>query len=224
MLNLEKYAYPLIPRKEVNGVRHYAVMQGQEEVLLPSVTTILSSTKQSESLDAWKDRVGEIKAEKIKEESSRLGSEMHLNLENYIFGRPVQGSYLSRVMSGQIIKYAFPRINEIWGSEVALYYPGLYAGTTDLVGLHNNEPAIMDFKSTNTEKDVEWIEDYFLQLAAYAMAHNELYGTTIRRGVIMMCSRAGKYQEFIIEGQVFDRYLSLWHDRLSTYYNIHSQQ
>ena len=109
-------------------------------------------------------------------------------------------------------------VNEIWGVEVPLYYPGLYAGTTDCVGVHLNEDAIMDHKQTNKPKKREWIEDYFLQLAAYANAHNELFGTKIRKGVILMCSKDNEYQEFVVEGNEFDIYSNLWFHRLELYY------
>ena len=101
---------------------------------------------------------------------------------------------------------------------VTLYYPGLYAGQTDLVGLHQNELAIIDFKQTNKPKRREWIEDYCLQLAAYTMAHNYVYKTGISKGVIMMCSKDNFYQEFVIQGLEMKKYMHQWLKRIDEYY------
>jgi genome maintenance exonuclease 1 len=76
----------------------------------------------------------------------------------------------------------------------------------------------MDHKQTNRLKKREWIEDYLVQLAAYAAAHNEVHGTNIRKGVIFMCSADNVYQEFIIEGAEFDSYTYKWFDRVEKYY------
>jgi genome maintenance exonuclease 1 len=121
-------------------------------------------------------------------------------------------------MARSIIDQGLSKCNEFWGTEVSLYFPKIYAGTTDLVGLHEGSEAIMDHKQTNKPKKREWIEDYFVQLAAYANAHNEVYGTKIRKGVIFMCSAANEYQEFILEGADFDTYTDKWFNRVEQYY------
>ena len=107
---------------------------------------------------------------------------------------------------------------EIWGSEVPLYVPNIYAGTTDLVGVYKGNPCIMDFKQTNKPKKLEWVEDYFLQLTAYAIAHNEVHGTDIREGHIFMCSRAGEYQQFDLWPDEFDEWEQEWWNRCTQYY------
>jgi genome maintenance exonuclease 1 len=106
-------------------------------------------------------------------------------------------------MAQTIISNGLSKCNEFWGTEISLFYPKIYAGTTDLVGIHDGSEAIMDHKQTNKPKKREWIEDYFIQLAAYAAAHNEVYKTKIRKGVIFMCSADNQYQEFILEGADF---------------------
>jgi genome maintenance exonuclease 1 len=121
-------------------------------------------------------------------------------------------------MAKTIIDKGLSNCQEFWGTEVSLYFPEVYAGTTDLVGVHDNSEAIMDHKQTNKPKKREWIDDYFLQLAAYALAHNEVWGTNIRKGVIFMCSADNNYQEFIVEGKEFDKYVDLWYSRLDQYY------
>jgi genome maintenance exonuclease 1 len=121
-------------------------------------------------------------------------------------------------MAHTIISKGLSNCPEFWGTEVSLYFPKIYAGTTDLVGLHNSDEAILDFKQTNKPKKREWIEDYFLQLTAYANAHNEVYGTKIRKGVILMCSADNQYQEFIVEGNEFDEWSDRWWKRVEEYY------
>ena len=86
-------------------------------------------------------------------------------------------------------------MEEIWGSEITLYYPGLYAGATDLCGIYEGRESIIDFKQSNKPKRREWIEDYFVQLAAYAMAHNHVYDTKIQSGVILMSLKITIFRE-----------------------------
>ena len=111
-----------------------------------------------------------------------------------------------------------PNVTEIWGLETSLYFPGLYAGTTDCVGMWQGRPAIIDFKQTNKPKKEEWIEDYYLQLAAYATAHNEVYGTSIDQGVVLMCSGDLQGQTFVLGNNRFAEYSDKWWDRVEQYY------
>lgn len=195
---------------------------------VPSVTTILDATKPEEkkkALQEWRKRVGEEKAKQITTEAAGRGTRMHKWLENHVktgdAGKPGSNPYSiqSHNMAKTIIEKGLSKCQEYWGTEVSLYFPEVYAGTTDLVGVHDNSDAIMDHKQTNKPKKREWIEDYFIQLAAYANAHNEVYGTKIRKGVIFMCSADNQYQEFIIEGIEFDQWTERWFKRLEQYYS-----
>lgn len=195
---------------------------------VPSVTTVLEATKPEEkkkALQEWRKRVGEEKAKQITTEAAGRGTRMHKWLENHIktgdAGQPGSNPYSKQSfdMAQEIITRGLVNCQEYWGTEVSLYFPEVYAGTTDLVGVHDNSDAIMDHKQTNKPKKREWIEDYFLQLAAYANAHNEVYGTKIRKGVVFMCSADNQYQEFIIEGIEFDKYSEAWFKRLEQYYS-----
>jgi genome maintenance exonuclease 1 len=212
----EKFKYQPLERVTTEHGRRYIVGESRA---LPSVTTILSKTKDLTHILEWQARVGKEESEKIKNEASSLGNGMHKNLENYILGQEMSGSVMSKILAKVIIKEAFPRINEIWGSEVMLYSAGLYAGTTDLVGIHDNTHAVMDFKNSLRDKKREWIDEYFMQLAAYALAHNEMYGTDISKGVVMIATRDAKYQEFIIEGSEFEKYSKMWAETLLKYYD-----
>ena len=217
----EKYQYERLKRVEVDGKRRYAAPGGAP---VASVTTILSNTKDQSHLIAWRKRVGEQKAQEITTEAAGVGTRMHKYLEDYIeFGEwPTAGSNpyakQAHMMATKIKVHAMDDIDEIWGSEVPLYVPNIYAGTTDLVGVYKGNPCIMDFKQTNKPKKLEWVEDYFLQLTAYAIAHNEVHGTDIREGHIFMCSRAGEYQQFDLWPDEFDEWEQEWWKRVYQYY------
>lgn len=219
-----KYNYVKINRIDTPEGRRYATPDGEK---LPSVTTILDATKSEESkkaLNEWRKRMGPVKAQQITTEAAGRGTRMHKWIEDYIktgeLGVPGSNPYSqqSHKMADSIIRQGLVNCNEYWGTEVPLYFPKVYAGTTDLVGVHNNEPAIMDHKQSNKLKKREWIDDYFVQLAAYATAHNEVHGTNIRKGVIFMCTADNVYQEFIIEGNEFDSWVDKWFKRVEQYY------
>jgi len=224
MYNPNKFKYEAIKRIDTPEGRRYATPDGEK---LPSVTTILDATKSEESKQAlanWRKRVGPQKAQEITTEAAGRGTRMHKWLENYIktgvTGEPGSNPYSiqSHSMAHSIITQGLSKCNEYWGTEVPLYYPKVYAGTTDLCGVHDGSDAIMDHKQTNKPKKREWIDDYFVQLTAYANAHNEVHGTKIRKGVIFMCDPNSLYQEFIIEGAEFDRYSDMWFKRVEQYY------
>jgi genome maintenance exonuclease 1 len=224
MYNPTKFNYVPMSRVEIDGKRKYATPDGEK---LPSVTTILDATKSEESKQAlqnWRNRVGHQKAKEITTEAAGRGTRMHKWLEDYIktgvLNEPGSNPYSiqSHKMAQNIIYQGLSKCNEYWGTEVPLYYPKIYAGTTDLVGIHDGDETIMDFKQSNKEKRREWIDDYFVQLAAYINAHNEVHGTKIRKGVIFMCTPDCTYQEFIIEGTEFQKYTDMWWKRVEEYY------
>ena len=223
-LLIEKYNYVPINRESVAGKRLYATPDGSK---VPSVTTILDKTKPEESriaLANWRKAVGEHKAQQITTEAANRGTRMHKYLEDYVKGETLRESVTnpyaqqSLDMARIVIEKGFPKINQVWGVEVPLYFPGLYAGTTDCCGVHDGDEAILDYKQTNKPKKREYIDDYFIQLTAYATAHNEVHGTNIRKGVILMCSKDYEYQEFILEPRDFDYWQSRWFDRVEQYY------
>ena len=195
-----KYKYMSGQRYEHHGSRTYDFGGGR----LPSVTTVLGKTKDQSFLTAWKNKIGHEKAESIKNYSSKRGTSMHKFLEDHITGigyddlSPIGQE--ARPMANKIIEVGFTPIEEYYGSEVTMHYPGLYAGATDLVCLHNGMETIVDFKQSNRPKKEEWIQDYYLQISAYAMAHDYVYGSQIKQGVIMICTPDLYYQEFKIEG------------------------
>ena len=190
---------------------------------IPSVTTILDATSDKSHLELWRKRVGVENANQITKDAAALGTALHTHLECYILGLPRPtgtnlGRILAKNMSDTIIEKGLVNVSEVWGSEIHLHFDTVYAGTTDLIGVHNGYSAIMDFKNTIKPKKVEWIENYFMQLAGYIMAHDSMFKTQIERGVIFMCARDCTYQEFIIEGPKLDHYKSLWSQRVEQYY------
>ena len=211
MRQVYKYVYPSSTRASIKGLRHYSLTGDIHGQRLPSVTTVLGQTQSKDkesSLQRWRDKVGVEEARRITQEAAARGTAMHLYLEKYCLGE----GYLDLTDVGNVAKHMAEkivdrgidnRLTEIYGNEATLYYPGLYAGSVDLVGQHDGSMAIIDFKQTNKPKQREWIGDYFLQMAAYGMAHDAVYGTTIEKGVILMCSKDLYYQEFTIEGEEY---------------------
>ena len=215
------YIYPPSTRSTTDGLRTYDV--GKEK--LPSVTTILSATQSEEKkrkLAEWRAIKGEAEATRIKEQAAARGTDMHTHLEKHILGegyldlRP-EGR-VAKQMADTIINKGFNDLQEIWGSEVVVYYPGLYAGATDLAGVYDYEDSIVDFKQSNKPKRKEWIDDYFLQLGAYAMAHNHVHGSEITQGVILMCTPDNYFQKFQIKGKEFIKYQHRFLERVDKYY------
>lgn len=199
------------------------VYQTPDGETLPSVTTILSSTKDMAGLLEWRKRVGEDKANQITKEAAGVGTAMHGNLERFIAGLQRQPGnnpvhVQANKMADIIIENGLKDVNEVWAMEQSLYFPGLYSGTTDLVGVYKGNPSVMDYKQTNKPKKEEWIEDYKMQLIAYIMAHNEIYGTDIREGHVFMCSRNLEYQQFDLLPKDFNKYQDLWLNKVEEYY------
>ena len=215
------YNYPKTIRSSVDGVRKYSI----NDEKLPSVTTILKATEsedKKESLARWKDRVGEVEADRIKNVAALRGTAMHTYLEHYVKGGNVLDlTDLGREASsmGQmIIEKGFPDLHEVWGVECTLHYPGLYAGQTDMCGIYQGRESIIDFKQSNKPKRAEWIDDYKLQLVAYATAHDQVYGTRIEQGVILMCTTDNFFQRFLVNGSEFREWKWEWLRRIDTYY------
>ncbi len=206
------FNYPSSTRTSINGKRYYEI----NDTRLPSVTEILKATEsehKKKSLLQWRQKVGDAEANRIMNISSSRGTAMHKYIEDYLTGQ-VKLDLLqndnedSLIMSKQIIENGISKLDELWGAEVTLSYPNSYAGTADALGIYNGKESILDFKQSNKPKKREWIEDYFLQISAYAMAHNKVYNTKICQGVILVCTPPPEilFQEFIVDGEEFISY------------------
>jgi hypothetical protein len=226
---VEKFKYKNCSQVNLEGRRLYVTPDGEK---LPSVTSILGKTKDMTALNEWRNRIGHEKANQITKEASGVGTAMHANLERFLAGiERVPGNnpvhIKANAMADQIILNGLSKVDEVWAMEQSLYFPGLYSGTTDLVGVYDGVPAVMDHKQTNKPKKAEWVEDYKLQMVAYMLAHNEVYGTDIRRGVVFMCSRGDdpvkiggeQYQQFDLYPDEFEKYRDMWLDKVQDYYD-----
>ena len=216
----DRYSYVKGTQIEDHGSRIYDVAGYR----LPSVTTVLGKTKNQQFLKDWKAKVGEQEAERIKNVSSSRGTAMHKFLEHHITGVGYDDltalGQEAKAMAEKVIDVGLTPVDEWYGSEVTLYYPGLYAGSTDLVCLHNGRETVVDFKQANRPKKKEWIEDYYLQIAAYAMAHDYVHESKIEQGIIMVCTPDLYYQEFKIEGPELRRYKHKFLKRLDMYHDL----
>jgi len=222
----KKFIYPKSQRSLIDGKRHYDI----EQTKLPSVTTIIGATQSEEkkkSLADWKARLGAQAADRVRDVAALRGTAMHTYLDAYIRGTGHKDltsvGKEAEPMAKKIISDGLIDLNEIWGSEVTLYYPDLYAGATDVVGIYNGRESIIDFKQTNKPKRREWIEDYFIQLGAYAMAHNYIYRTKIQSGIILMCSKDGFFQKFEVSDKEFVGHQHAFLRKVDEYYKNCSQ-
>tara|TARA_B100000700_G_scaffold267060_1_gene306614 strand:- start:21 stop:710 length:690 start_codon:yes stop_codon:yes gene_type:complete len=218
-----KFTYPKSSRSIINGSRHYAL----DGTNLPSVTTILKATQSEEDkagLAAWKERVGYKEAEKIKNEASSRGSSMHSYIEQFLLGKfnldLLEEENKSKRMATEIIDLGLKnKLSEIWGAEATVYYPNKYAGTADCIGIYEGKETILDFKQSNKPKKEEYIEDYFLQIGAYSLAHNTVYNSKIIQGVILVCTVDGLFQDFKIQGNELTNFQNKFLERVEQFYN-----
>ena len=222
----KQFSYPKSMRSVINGGRHYDIGNTK----LPSVTTILSACQSDEkkaSLAAWKARMGDKAADEVRDLAAARGTAMHTYLEHYLDGTGYKDlttlGKQAEVMANKIIESGLGDLEELWGLETTLYYPDLYAGATDVVGVYAGQPAIIDFKQSNKPKRREWIQDYFEQLGAYAMAHNQVYGTKIQSGIVLMCTKDFMFQKFEVSGREFVGHQHAFLRKVDQYYKNVSQ-
>src|SRR6056300_866344 len=213
---VSKYDYPNLKRIQTPKGRQYV---GEDNNPVPSVTTVLSDTGDKTALMEWRKRVGDAEATRISTEAAGLGTKVHTALEKYILGEEWDNfgtnmvSQMAKTMSTSMIENGFTKINEIYGVEVGLIAQGLYAGTSDAIGVYEGTESIIDFKTARKMKKREWIDDYFLQGCAYALAHNEMFGSDIKKVSILMVDRENQFSDFVIEGEEFEKYCELWSNR-----------
>jgi len=216
----EKYKYATGKQINEDSGRIYDVAGYR----LPSVTSILSRTKDQGFLKEWRAKVGDKEADRIMNLSSVRGTAMHKYLESHItdigYEDLTDTGKQAKTMAEKVIEIGLAPVDEYYGSEVTMYYPGLYAGQTDLVCIHDGEDAIVDFKQSNRPKRKEWVEDYYLQIAAYAMAHDYVHNSKINKGVIMVCTPDLYYQEFVVEGAELRQYKHKFLKRLDMYHEL----
>ena len=221
-----KFNYPKSSRALEDGYRKYLLGDNK----LPSVTTILSATKSEEekaALANWISRVGVKESNKIKTEASSRGTSMHTYIEEFLRGRINESFFESneqyKNMAKEIIEKGINgKLEEIYGMEETLYYPEQYAGTADLIGVYEGKNVIIDFKQANKPKKTDYIQDYFLQLGAYTLAHDVVHGTKMKAGIILLCTKDILFQEFKIEGAELEMYQNLFLGRVKKFYELNN--
>tara|TARA_B100000768_G_C11157789_1_gene323186 strand:- start:40 stop:720 length:681 start_codon:yes stop_codon:yes gene_type:complete len=220
----KKFTYPSSTRAITNGKRYYDINNEK----LPSVTSILAATEPPEkkaSLERWRKKLGVDVANKITTEAAARGSKMHAFLEKFILGKlnlDLLGEKTREsMMADQIIENGLrDKLNSIWGCEAALYYPNKFAGAADLIAEdYEGSSAIIDFKQSNSLKKDQWIDSYYLQCAAYSLAHNKVYGTDINKAVILICTKDDLFQRFIVDGDRFKNYQDQFLKRVDQFYS-----
>ena len=218
-----KYLYPRSVRAILGGKRHYDINNEK----LPSVTTILLHTRSEEKkakLEEWRNKVGHQQAEIIKQEAGSRGSNMHHYLESFLRGKLnldlLGDNTKEKIMANEIIENGLRnKLTEIWGCEETLYFPGKYAGAADLIaGDYEGKSCIIDFKNSNKPRQDSWNDEYYMQLAGYISAHNEVYNTSIKQGTILLCTKDNFFQRFTIEGERLKEYQNEFFKRVEQYY------
>jgi len=125
-----------------------------------------------------------------------------------------------KIMADQIIENGLRnKLSEIWGCEATLYYPGKYAGAADCIGIYESKETIIDFKQSNKPKKDEWVDDYYLQCAAYSLAHNKVYNSNITQIVILLCTKDNIFQRFIIQDERLINYQNLFLKKVEQFYS-----
>ena len=219
-----KFNYPKSIRAYYNGQRLYDI--GNEK--LPSVTTILSATESEEkkaSLERWKNRVGRKEADLISRQSLSRGSAMHDFLEKFILNQLnldlLVDNSLEKQMADQIIENGLRNdLSEVYGVEATLYYPRKFAGAADLLGVYMGKETILDFKTGNKPRRDEWNDEYYLQLGAYSLAHDKVYGTNIKQGVILLCTKDLMFQRFIVDSERLKDCQQRFLEKVEQYYSM----
>jgi genome maintenance exonuclease 1 len=213
----ETFVYKKLMRRDTLSGRVYSLPNG---VHVPSVTTVLDRTKDKAALKQWADRIGQAEADRQKKQAAYVGTHMHLALEHILNGEPwsVTPDWMAMTgyeMAFRLARRYFGAISAIHGSEVGLHYEDRYAGTTDLVATYRGKLAIIDFKQSVKPKRHEYITDYFHQLAAYAVAHDWLHGTSIDYAAVLIAVQDGTTQEFTTAGREFSEFKAQWMERLT---------
>lgn len=197
------FTYPDLKATEFRGMRFYETPEGN---YYPSITTVLGKTiseEKEKALKSWQMSLGMDLAQKKTKEAADRGTAVHLLAERFIKGEeliyPGEQFDQAAIASFNALKMKLKKIVP-WAQEVALYSDELgVAGRTDLIGEYNGTPAIVDFKTSSRIKNDSDIEDYKHQLCAYAIMHNEMFGTDIGTGIILMTSAGGFPQEFRVD-------------------------
>lgn len=220
-IELALQEFPEIFRHTINDVRHYVTPEGD----LPSVTSILSATSDKSGIKAWRESIGAARADAIVKKSTDIGSLMHESLEQYLLGNGMlPGSNTIRVQARTMAELMVSahldgKLTKILGLEANLYYGGLWSGCTDCVGIYEGQLSIVDFKNARKPKKPEFVHDYKIQVCAYALAYEYMFGVPINQGVILIITQDYQTQRFLLDKETMDEFKALWVERVEQYYS-----
>lgn len=182
----------------------------------PSVTTVLGRTANTPWLDRWKERVGHEEAARISKDATDRGELVHKYLEDFWNRKNdweeclAQEPMLIQKMVKALKDHTVTGVTRVWAQEIPLWSQLGYAGRVDMVGEWKGIPSIIDFKTSKKKKQVKDIKDYFIQCAAYAHAHNEMFNTQIRNLIVLIVigdperpDKASEVQEFPVRAEPF---------------------
>lgn len=206
---------PFVPieRETIDGVRYYKAMGTDKLIRLPSITSVISH-RNKEKFKAWRQKVGEQEANNITRKATHRGTDAHTLIEEYL--NNVDSKEMTDVLplSEFLFKQAKPtlnRINNILCQEQSLWSFQIgIAGSVDCIAEFDGELSIIDFKTSAKPKPREWIEDYFVQCAAYACMLYEMKGIMVKKFVIIMTCENGEVE--VYEERDKRKYISLLYD------------
>ena len=196
MFNLDLIELPELQRHDINGVRYYTDTEGTiPEPGYPSVTSVLSADKsKSSSLESWIQRIGVEAAEAVKHRAASRGTDVHHLLEDYLMGRITEKKMMPNVieLANGLKRIADERIDNIRLVEGQMFSHHLQvAGTVDLVAEFDGELAIIDWKTSSRPKHSKYINNYYMQEAAYAVMFEERTNLPVRKLVTLVAHPEG---------------------------------
>lgn len=211
------------------GCRFYQIPTDTTNYVYPSITSMLGNTQSEEKramLNRWRDRMGHAKADAFTEEAARRGTAVHWMLEQYFDGKKLDDIDYSTstaddiIMFKSMIKFNAKNVTKVYRQETPLFSHALQiAGRVDLIGEWKNVPAVVDFKTSGRLKGDDDVEDYWLQITFYAIAHNEMFGTDIDRGVILMGTKNSLPQVWC-QDDLLNRYGEKLLNRIDHFYEV----
>lgn len=188
---------PKLERETINGVRYYKI-PGQNELRKFVSVTSVTSHYNKEKFVSWRKKVGEEEANRITKASTNRGTAMHSLIENYLLNEPLPESTPLPKFLFDVAKSELDKIDNIIAIESSLcseYFK--IAGTVDTIADYDGKLSVIDYKSSEKPKPKEWIQNYFVQAAAYAFMLKELTGKEVTQLVIIMACENGEVVTYI---------------------------
>jgi len=200
---MNKIDLPDLKTKSINRKRYYVTPDGNE---YPSVTTVLS-IRGKEGLMAWRKRVGEDVANYISRKAANRGTKVHQMCEDWFNKMPEtspedwkkhEKDFLPFCLFNRLKDDTFDNFGEVVAQETALWSDKYrLAGRVDCIAEYNGKLSIIDFKTSTSERNDSYNENYYIQTTAYAEMFEELTGSPINQIVILVVTEDGTVQEFI---------------------------